>query len=88
MAQCKNAQERRLLHGVKHVFMCHVKSTRGGKRGRSVAGQSYILENSCKAGSIELHHPLPKVEIFNPLMHIGITWAALKNSSLLPEKFS
>lgn len=29
-----------------------------------------------------------KVDIFNPLIHIGITWAALKTLSLLPEKFS
>lgn len=77
-----------MLHGVKGVFMCHVKGTHGGERGRSVASQSYILENSCKAGSIELHRPLPKVDIFNALMHTGVTWAALKNPKLLPEKFS
>lgn len=37
--QCKNAQEGRLLHGVKHVFMCHVKvSTEVNEAGQSPAG--------------------------------------------------
>ena len=39
--QCKNAQEGRLLHGVKHVFMCHVKvPTEVNEAGQSPAGRA------------------------------------------------